>query len=469
VAEYALDFATYHVGRHYDYPRFLCYDCHGYRPYYSWNPYLYTCSSFRIVIFDDPYYYPTYRYLGRRVVYTRPPAVRQPRFVFKERVTGEAGTPLVQSRPVTDYPGVAGDPAPRRSQSGRAGSPTSASPRTVYPQTPNTGATSRGAARGRPTTQGVTPPGRVNPTNPTRGSTRQRPSDALRGGTQQGTPRLTPVMPRPSGQTRPSLERRPRGGENPQGGGTGTAQPTRPATGSSGTSPTRRSGGSSASVTPPRAMGGAAARPPRSTGGASPAVRPPRSTGGSSASVRRSGGRPSSSASSPTRRSGGSSGSVTRSRPPGGSSGGSSSRARPSSSSAGSSRSLPSTSRSGPPSAGRSPAVRPSRQPPRSAPAAKPSRPSSRSSPARATRRSGGPGGAPGRTATVGLMPASAADAIARGPVSVPLLAHAPGPAVGSGGSVHPHPGINVPVWPAAIRCPTGQTAAPVGMDSPAG
>lgn len=95
---YALDFAEYNVDRVHDYPRFLCYDCHGYRPYRAWNPYYDHCTSFRVVIYNDPYYYPVYRYRGTRVVFVRPPRPRQPRFVFKERAAGEPARPVVAAR-----------------------------------------------------------------------------------------------------------------------------------------------------------------------------------------------------------------------------------------------------------------------------------------------------------------------------------------------------------------------------------
>jgi len=78
------DMAPYYVERHYDYPRFLCYDCHSYASWTSWDPYAYSCVRFRIVVFDDPYYYPYRYYGGRRVVFTRP-FRPQPRFIFKDR------------------------------------------------------------------------------------------------------------------------------------------------------------------------------------------------------------------------------------------------------------------------------------------------------------------------------------------------------------------------------------------------
>jgi hypothetical protein len=86
-ASYSFDVAEYHVERRVSYPRFLCYDCHAYRPYHVWNPYSHACVRFRIVIWDDPYYYPYRRYGGRRVVYVRE-RVREPRYEFKELARG---------------------------------------------------------------------------------------------------------------------------------------------------------------------------------------------------------------------------------------------------------------------------------------------------------------------------------------------------------------------------------------------
>ncbi len=86
-ATYSFDVAEYHVERRVSYPRFLCYDCHAYRPYQVWNPYSHACVKFRIVVWDDPYYYPYHRYGGRRVVYVRE-RVREPRYEFKELPRG---------------------------------------------------------------------------------------------------------------------------------------------------------------------------------------------------------------------------------------------------------------------------------------------------------------------------------------------------------------------------------------------
>jgi hypothetical protein len=77
------DVVTYNVEQHYNYPRFLCYDCHTYVSYPYWDPYNYSCIRFRVVIYDDPWYYPYRYYGGTRVVYGRPYRA-QPRFIFKD-------------------------------------------------------------------------------------------------------------------------------------------------------------------------------------------------------------------------------------------------------------------------------------------------------------------------------------------------------------------------------------------------
>jgi hypothetical protein len=81
------DIAPYYVERHYEYPRFVCYDCHTYAGYDEWDPYATSCARYRVVIYDDPAYYP-YRYnRGQSVVANRPrrPA---PRYVFKDAAPG---------------------------------------------------------------------------------------------------------------------------------------------------------------------------------------------------------------------------------------------------------------------------------------------------------------------------------------------------------------------------------------------
>src|SRR5207247_1824179 len=99
-SEWDYDLVPYYVQQRYDYPRFLCYDCHTYVGYPFWVPYDYTCTRFRIVVFDDPYYYPYRYYGGTRVVFTRP-LRPEPRFIFKDRQGSEAFVTRVRERPTT--------------------------------------------------------------------------------------------------------------------------------------------------------------------------------------------------------------------------------------------------------------------------------------------------------------------------------------------------------------------------------
>jgi hypothetical protein len=134
---YALDFAAYNVGeQRYAYPRFLCYDCHGFRSYTAWNPYYATCTNFRVVIYDDPYFYPSRRYRADRVVWPRPTPERS-RYAFRQRFPGDPAEPLLEQIVGERTRGVVA-PAPRRSTSGGAG---------VVP--PTTERAPTGTARGR--------------------------------------------------------------------------------------------------------------------------------------------------------------------------------------------------------------------------------------------------------------------------------------------------------------------------------
>lgn len=82
------DITPYYVDKAYEYPRFICYNCHAYASYSYWDPYSEYCPRFRVVVYNDPYYYPYY-YGGRRTVVIRP--IRpQPRFIFKDNAGGGA-------------------------------------------------------------------------------------------------------------------------------------------------------------------------------------------------------------------------------------------------------------------------------------------------------------------------------------------------------------------------------------------
>ena len=111
------DIAPYYVGRHYDYPRFLCYGCHALAAAGTWDPYAAACPRYRIVAHDDPAYYAYHYYHGAGVVIARPlrPA---PRFEFTDRdgardgpfVTVErsraASTPIPREAPEREGHGV---------------------------------------------------------------------------------------------------------------------------------------------------------------------------------------------------------------------------------------------------------------------------------------------------------------------------------------------------------------------------
>jgi hypothetical protein len=245
---YALDFTPYHVEERHEYPRFLCYDCHGFRPYYSWNPYRYTCSSFRVVIYNDPYYYPATRYRGTRVVYVRPRR-GTPQFAFKERARGEPGSPQVVMRnPGSGSPpGVEGTEnrraVPRTSVQGGGASGSA----TIVP--PRGGAGVRGTATRRTGGTGsvTTPP---------------RPSEVTRRGTERAAPPTLPRTDRTGSQRTGTVRSTDPGNANPQSRVRGTSRPTlerrTPTTGSratsrAGTSTVRpsskvRSGGSTSSA-----------------------------------------------------------------------------------------------------------------------------------------------------------------------------------------------------------------------------
>lgn len=285
---YGLDFTSYHVDRHYEYPRFLCYDCHGFQPYYSWNPYAYSCTSFRVVIYNDPYYYPATRYRGTRVVYVQPRR-GVAHFGFKDRGAGEAGTPqiVVRNTPPVTQPGVEG--SGNRRAVPRTGAPSAFSPGSTGGTPPAVAGQPRpgveGGANRRPSATETGASALSRPPSGAQPST-SRPSAA--------TPTTTRTDPRGvpgSGATqRPVLERRPSGTGSsatpprptqpprtsvtrpsvkvtkPRGGG-GTPSPDPGAVRSGGATTTRNvptvrsgSGGAATRATPTVRNGGAATR-----------------------------------------------------------------------------------------------------------------------------------------------------------------------------------------------------------------
>jgi hypothetical protein len=147
--EYDYDINPYYVERRYEYPRFVCYDCHAYAKYDEWDPYRQACARFRVVIYDDPRFYPYRSGRGRNIVVARP--VRPgPRFVFRDAdprisyVTREAGSGRAEggrgeasTRTSQDVGGRGSVPAPSMSSARRE--PRMAPPLRAVPSRPTQG------------------------------------------------------------------------------------------------------------------------------------------------------------------------------------------------------------------------------------------------------------------------------------------------------------------------------------------
>jgi hypothetical protein len=118
--DYDYDVSEYYVEKHYDYPRFVCYDCHAYASYREWDPYRASCARYRIEVRDDPRYYP-YRYGGGRNVVTERSAHPGPRYVFRDvdprhplvSADESAGMRSADGRTSEDIGGRGSVPAPR--------------------------------------------------------------------------------------------------------------------------------------------------------------------------------------------------------------------------------------------------------------------------------------------------------------------------------------------------------------------
>jgi hypothetical protein len=157
--DYDYDIAEYYVEQHYDYPRFVCYDCHSYVSYNNWDPYDSFCSRFRIVVYDDPYYYP-YRYYGGRVAVVHPYRP-EPRYVFKDYNPSDDYITRVATRPRGE-PSRPGDADRSSADVGGPGRvPARSLPARVMADRPDAG-----DRDGRPTRDrtGIESPRRVSPT-----------------------------------------------------------------------------------------------------------------------------------------------------------------------------------------------------------------------------------------------------------------------------------------------------------------
>lgn len=272
---YALDFVSYHVDEPRSYPRFLCYDCHTYQSFDAWNPYDAMCASYRVVVYDDPYFYPVYRYAGTRVVYPMPIPDR-PRYEVTARRSAKAWAPIVRVRsappaqvtfkesptPVPTRRAERGAERGAAARAGSAGAPsrTSASPRPTVTR----GGTSSGV---RPGSAGTDRPSggvaRDDRARGSAGSARARPDRAV------PSTRAAPPAPRtPAARRAPPERRVPAAGDAraPRPGSRGTG--ASPSSGRPAVTPpaTRRS-------TPGSSGGsGARTRPSGGSGRASPAA-----------------------------------------------------------------------------------------------------------------------------------------------------------------------------------------------------
>ncbi|MBA3894642.1 MAG: DUF4384 domain-containing protein [Gemmatimonadales bacterium] len=179
--DYDYDISPYYVERRYDYPRFVCYDCHAYAPYDEWDPYRQACARFRVVIYDDPRFYPYRSGRGRNVVMARP-ARPGPRYVFRDadparkyvtRVQGSDARPPAEEagRTSRDVGGRGAVPAPAMSSS----APTArmAPPLKAIPSRPPAG---EGNPEGRRRVQPADPAAAPKGLRPTDGERRREPA-----------------------------------------------------------------------------------------------------------------------------------------------------------------------------------------------------------------------------------------------------------------------------------------------------
>ncbi len=104
---YGIDILPYFVEQRYEYPRFLCYDCHAYVAYPVWDPYRDWCGTFRVVIYDDFYRYPARLFPGRGVVVAARINLR-PRFVIATRTHTDPHVTHIRPTPSGTPPAMDG-------------------------------------------------------------------------------------------------------------------------------------------------------------------------------------------------------------------------------------------------------------------------------------------------------------------------------------------------------------------------
>ena len=107
---FGFDLAPYYVGAQFEYPRFVCYDCHAYTAYPVWDPYRHWCGTFKLVIYDQPGWYPATVYAPTAVVLSAGGIVH-PQFVITGRTSTDphmVHAPRPGSRDAPSEAGVRG-------------------------------------------------------------------------------------------------------------------------------------------------------------------------------------------------------------------------------------------------------------------------------------------------------------------------------------------------------------------------
>jgi hypothetical protein len=207
--DYDYDISPYYVEQRYDYPRFVCYDCHAYAKYNQWDPYRQACARFRVVINDDPRFYPYRSGRGRNIVMSRP--LRPgPRYVFRDadprreyvtRVQGNQPLGGEVGRTSRDVGGRGSVPAPAMSSAAPARR--IAPPLRAIPSRPPAG---EGPPEGRRRTEPATPPAAPKGLRPAEGDRRPEPGAQREPGSRPEPGVQSPREPRSTGE--PELRRR---------------------------------------------------------------------------------------------------------------------------------------------------------------------------------------------------------------------------------------------------------------------
>jgi hypothetical protein len=199
---FGYDIAPYYVGQRYPYPRFVCNECHSYARPGQWDPYAESCARYRVVIYDDPAYYP-YRYNGGRNVVPARPLRPAARYVFRDAEPGAAYITRLRQRETHDRRRREGDQARTSADVGGRGA-------VPLPNVPSEPRTSRRADEHGPVLRReLTKPQERTPAE-------RRPAAAARGRERDGS---TPEGLRPARREPRKVPPVQRGARDPQSTG----------------------------------------------------------------------------------------------------------------------------------------------------------------------------------------------------------------------------------------------------------